>query len=190
MKIYRSCTDSELINLIKGYDQAAYKELYQRYWYLLYKHARKMLHNEEEAKDVVQDVFTTLWSRVPAIEINTDVAGYLYAATRNKILNLFDRGRVQQVHLSTLPHPISAAESKTDYLLRERELAALIEQEIARLPQKMRCVFELSRKDNLSHKEIAAQLDISDKTVKKQIVKAIKVLRLRLGPLYHLFSFL
>jgi len=65
-------------------------------------------------------------------------------------------------------------------------LEVLIEKEIACLPSKMRQVFELSRKANLSHKQIATQLDLSEKTVKNQVNNALKVLKLKLGSLMFL----
>ncbi|MNI50552.1 RNA polymerase sigma factor [compost metagenome] len=70
--------------------------------------------------------------------------------------------------------------------MRNRELAERIELEVAQLPAKMREVFELSRNAHLSHREIALRMDISDKTVKKQMNNALKILRLKLGSLFVL----
>ncbi|MNL44326.1 RNA polymerase sigma factor [compost metagenome] len=61
--------------------------------------------------------------------------------------------------------------------LDERELTRLLQQEIDKLPAKMRQVFEMSRNQHLSHAEIAQQLGISDQTVKKQVNNALKILR-------------
>ena len=69
----------------------------------------------------------------------------------------------------------------TDETIREKELKGIIEREIASLPAKMRAVFEMSRNENLSYKEIAEELCISDKTVKKQINNAIKILRKKIN---------
>ena len=68
-------------------------------------------------------------------------------------------------------------------------MQALIEKEIAALPPKMREIFELSRKANLNYREIADRLNISDKTVKKQMSNALKILRSRLGVLFDLFFY-
>ncbi|MNL67317.1 RNA polymerase sigma factor [compost metagenome] len=65
-------------------------------------------------------------------------------------------------------------------------MTAMIEKEIAALPQKMREVFELSRKQNLSHKEIAEQLGISEQTVSKQVTNALKILKTKLGLMLYL----
>ena len=69
----------------------------------------------------------------------------------------------------------------TDYAIREKQLASIIEREIDALPPRMREIFILSRRANLSHKQIAQQLDLSELTVKTQVKHALKILRTRLG---------
>jgi RNA polymerase sigma-70 factor (family 1) len=184
---YSIFTDDELMALLSKGDAVAYENIYQRYWSILYRHARKMLQNEEEARDVVQDVFVMLWSKQGELNLNASLSAYLYAAVRNKILNLFKRSKVEDNHLDSLKVFISNGENITDYLVRERNLSAIIEQEIAALPQRMRQVFELKRKNNLSYKEISEEMNISDLTVKTQMNKAMKVLRLRLASVMSCF---
>ena len=82
-----------------------------------------------------------------------------------------------QEYIANAPRP-------ADDLVMHRELLALIEREIAALPPKMRQVFELSRQTNLSRKEIAEELDISEQTVKSHMHHALKILKTRLGPLF------
>ncbi|HEY0272531.1 MAG TPA: sigma-70 family RNA polymerase sigma factor, partial [Chitinophaga sp.] len=74
-----------------------------------------------------------------------------------------------------------------DYRVREKQFMEMIEREIAALPPKMRVVFEMSRKSDYSHREIAAHLDIAEETVKKQIKNALKILRNRLGLALFIF---
>jgi len=76
---------------------------------------------------------------------------------------------------------LDSGENSTDSYIREKELAAIIEKEIYNLPSKMREIFLLSRKDNLSNNEIAARLDISEKTVRNQLSTALKTLKTKLG---------
>ncbi|OKS88776.1 RNA polymerase sigma factor [Mucilaginibacter polytrichastri] len=86
MLFYTDLSDFELIALIKKDDSNAYKEIYYRYTGILYTHAYSKLQDREEAKDVVQDVFSYLWSRRATIEFQINVSGYLYQSLRNKIL--------------------------------------------------------------------------------------------------------
>lgn len=178
---YSSQTDNELIALIKEGSKDAFSEIYQRYWPLLFRHARKLLQNEEECKDVVQDVFISLWSAGLDFNENSSLSAYLYASTRNKILNIFRKSKVAGAHLESLGSFMEQGTNITDHLVREQMLARQIEEEISNLPARMREVFELKRKQNLSYKQISEIMNISDLTVKTQMNKAITILRAKLG---------
>lgn len=190
MAVYSSYTDAELIALLKSGDKAAFSEVYQRYWPLLFRHARKLLQEDEGAKDVVQDVFISLWAAVFGFNEDTALSAYLYASTRNKILNMFRRNKVAAAHLESLGKFMDQGTNVTDHLVREHMLAKQIEDEIANLPARMREVFELKRKHNLSYKEIATMMNISELTVKTQMNKAIGTLRGKLGSSVNLFFLL
>lgn len=178
---YLQLSDAELTDLLRGGNSHAYSEIYNRYNKLLFIHAFKMLHDEEEAKDVVQELFTVLWNKRLQLSITGTLSSYLYTATRNRILDSIAHKKVQTQYLNSLQEFLMQGVFITDHHLRESDLAELIEKEIAALPPKMREVFELSRKKHLSHKEIAAELGISETTVKKQVNNAIKILRLKLN---------
>jgi len=171
-------SDLELIGLIRASNHLAFAELYQRYKIILYLHVKKMLNNEDETQDVLQEVFTNLWINRLELTISTSVKSYLYTTVRNKVFNILAHRKFEINYLDSLQRLIEAGEFSTDEAIREKELIQLIEHAIANLPTKMREVFELSRKHHLSYKEIAEKLNISDKTVKKQISNAIKILRL------------
>ena len=132
-----------------------------------------MLGDEDLATDVIQDVFTRLWEHSTDLRITVSLSSYLYGATRNQIIRLIRKEKVRADYLSGMR--FEEAVPITDNEVRERELAHLIEQEVSRLPAKMRAVFELSRK------EIADQINISEGTVRKQVHNAIRLLRARLS---------
>lgn len=186
---YSALSDSELLILLLDSDHAAYEEIYNRYWILLYRHARKALQNAEAARDVVQDVFVMLWAKREELKINTSVPAFLYTVVRNKVLDIYKRNKVADNHLDSLKQFIDHGTNVTDHRVRERELTVIIEHEISLLPDRMREVFELKRKSNLSYKEIALQMGISELTVKTQMTKAIKVLRAKLGANMFSISF-
>ncbi|MES2107968.1 MAG: sigma-70 family RNA polymerase sigma factor, partial [Bacteroidota bacterium] len=131
-----------------------------------------------------------LWEKRETLTPQTNLSGYLYTAVRNRILDFVARQNVQSSYIGSLQTFMDQAENATDHLLRENQLTALIEKEIAALPPKMREVFELSRKAHLSHKEIAEQLGISEKTVKSQVNNALKILRVKLGIFIWIFLLL
>lgn len=178
---YRKLSDYILLQHFKDGDRLAYEEVYHRYWALLFSHGRKILQDDEEAKDLVQDVFTVLWRDGKTLVLKTSLSAYLYAVLRYKVFDLIDRNKVKNGYLDSLEQFITENNYSSDYLIREKQLGQLIEEEIAALPPKMREIFELSRKANLSYQQISEKLGISDNTVKKQINNALRILRGRLG---------
>lgn len=180
MALYHKLSDAELAGLLKSGDSAAFTEIYDRYWALLFRHARRMLKDDEEAGDVVQDIFTVLWNKISEISFTTSLSSYLYSSVRNRTIDLLNRGKTREKFIQSLGTFLEQETYDLQEDLIVDELARRIEEGITKLPPKMREVFELSRKANLSHKQIASQLDISDTTVKKQISRAIKILRMRM----------
>jgi len=180
-------TDADLFSLVKTGDVNAFSEVYQRYWPILYRHAFKMLRNSEESEDVVQDVLVKFWKIAPDLPQDTRIAAYLYTSTRNSILTIFSRNQLHEVYLGELSTFLIGGYEVTDHLVREKLLAKIIQDEIDKLPPRMREVFQLKRKANLSYREIADQMNISELTVKTQMTKAISVLRSRFGDNLSLF---
>jgi len=181
MSIYNSLKDSELLGLLRSGNEKAFAEIYERYWGLMFHHVLKMTGDKDETKDLVQEVFTNLWLNVEQIEPETNIAAYLYVSARNKVINLIRHDKVKNNYLSSLSNFANHHQNSILEQLSAKDLSIAIDKEIQNLPCKMREIFELSRKKFRSHKEIAEELQISDKTVKKQINNAIKILRLRLN---------
>lgn len=183
---YHLNSDHELTSLLFDHDHRAYVELYNRYQGLLYIYACKITQDEVEAEDIVQEVFIYLWEKRAEIKIKSSIASFLYSAVRFKFFNLLDSKKVRSDYTKSFQTFIDQGLCTTDHYVREKELANLIEKEISELPPKMREIFELSRKAHLTHKEISARLNISEKTVKNQINNSLKILRSKLG----IFGFL
>jgi len=174
-------SDPELLRLLKTGDRAAFAEVYDRHWGTLYMHALKMLHDREEAKDVVQEVFIQLWNKAAYLDISSSLSAYLFCSTRNKVLNLIRDKKTRSGYIDLFSLYIEEHHNDTLEYIQEKELLQAIEAVIQSLPEKMREVFELSRKEHLSHKEIAQKLGISDKTVKRQVSNALHILRSELN---------
>ncbi|TCD05935.1 RNA polymerase sigma-70 factor [Pedobacter frigidisoli] len=174
---HRTYTDLELLVLIKAGDQVAFTEIYDRYWRILYAHIYKMLRDEDGAKDIMQDVFSKIWADAAKLSEPVNFAGYLYTIARNKVLNTIRQQKFQNDYLESLAAYANDISETTLHYLDERDLAAAIEREIFALPPRMRQVFEMSRKENMSYKEIGQRLGTSEQTVKKQVGKSLKIIR-------------
>jgi RNA polymerase sigma-70 factor (ECF subfamily) len=177
---YLKLSDPELLALLKEGSQSAFAELYRRYKEPLYFHANRMLGDHDEAKDIVQDVFAAIWSKRESLVIPAAIDAYLYGSIRNRILNFIAHQKVISKYTDSIDAFLEQGVSSTDEKLREKELARIIQKEIALLPEKMREIFEMSRNSEFSYKQIAEQLNISEHTVKKTVQRAIKILRFKI----------
>lgn len=190
MPSYKLYTDSELIHLLKADDTIAFSEIYIRYGERLYKQAYHVLRNREDAKDIVQDIFTSLWNKRCELCIN-NLAGYLYIANRNQVIKLMAYKKISAVYFDWLQTMAKEAVDTTNDSVLEKQLHKLVEEEVGKLPSKMQLVFNLSRKAHLSHKEIAAKLQLSEATVKTQVKNALRILRSKLEAfLYAILVFI
>ncbi|SMC52795.1 RNA polymerase sigma factor [Pedobacter africanus] len=187
MSAYSKYTDTELSKLFNKGDALAYRAIYDRYWQLLFRFARKLLQDSTSAEDVVQDVFVVFWDKRDQMVAEMPLAGFLYKLTRNKILDLVRHTHVANRYLEQLHQIIQSGEVMPDQLYIEKELYDIVEREIKRLPEKMRQVFEMSRKEFKSSQEIADELGISQQTVKNQISNAIRTLKDKMGDSLNIF---
>jgi len=182
--------DDELIVFLRDGDHGAYAELFRRYNQLLFVHAYKRLRDEEQAKDIVQEFFTVLWTKRSTLYLKSSLIGYFFTAINNRIVDYFLHKDIQNKYVASFAGFAASENKKADHLIREKQLLLLIENEIQQLPPKMREIFELSRREYLSHKEIAEKLSISEKTVDRQISNALFRLKTKLGLLILLTYFI
>ncbi len=170
-------SDEALFELLKEGRKDAYEEIYHRFKGVLYAHAYRMLGDREEVRDLLQEVFVVLWSKREELFIK-NVSAYLYSSIRNRVIDRASRQRNRNKYLESISfYAEHHSYQVPDRILYEKELRTLIEAEVEALPERMRLVFQMSRKEHLSHKEIGEKLGISETTVRKQVNNALKILR-------------
>lgn len=189
MAAYSTYNDQQLTTLLKQGDRLAFTEVFNRYHAPLYAQAFNKLRDEDDAHDVVQDMFTKLWIKRADLIAESNMAGYLFKGLRNAIFDLIKHKKVVTAYEESFQGFIDSNNVTADHLVREKQFAELIEKEIAALPARMRAVFEMRRKENLSNKEIALAMGISESTVADQMKKALKVLKTRIGLALVLLSY-
>jgi len=172
-------TDEQLIELIQKDDQQAFELIYNRYSSKLYFSAWHLLHDTQVCEDLVQELFIHLWIKRHLLKVDT-LRSYLYKAMRNKVLMYLRSGKAQ---LDVEALQKLAMQQGPDSHLLEKEMYRALDQGIEQLPDKCRQIFYLSRKKQLSNKEISGLLNISMKTVENQITIALKRLRISLEEL-------
>lgn len=186
---YAILSDGILVDLIRQDDEKAFSVIYQRYSMPLYVHANRFIRDREETKDILQKVFVKIWSIRNRLPIDVKLSAYLYQIVKNELINHISHSKVVDKYLESMSSYASTYVADTDYVIREKQLQEIIEREIQNLPEKMREVFQLSRKQYLSHREIAEKLGISEKTVKNQLSNALHLLRQKLPLLLFILAF-
>lgn len=152
-----------------------FKVLFDRYYPQMCNIAHGYLADEADCEDVVQETFITLWDRKKDDLPETEFASYLTISVKNNCISFLRKNkRMDTVSVEDKPAaltdvPESDSET-TDY-------AALLQQILSTLPPKCREVFEMSKLKKMKYRDIAARLDISEKTVENHMGKALKMIR-------------
>jgi RNA polymerase sigma-70 factor (ECF subfamily) len=171
-------TDEQLLSKMADDDRQAFTSLYRRYWEELFITAAKTLRGKEEAADVVQDVFLSLWNRRKELHIQGSVAAYLHTSVRYKCINYIERNITRRDYLLLLTEiQINNSSTNPESKLICKEMQESIGKAVSNMPPKMQEVYKLSRLEHLSHKEIAEYMSISVETVKKHIHHALNLIR-------------
>jgi RNA polymerase sigma-70 factor (ECF subfamily) len=184
MADFTKLSDDELMVLLKQDKLGAFKELYGRYWKKLYSEAYKRLKSRESAEEIVQEIFTHVWLKRYSLQINATVGGYLHSIAGNRVIDRYRQDLVRTKYKEAFWAVHSETDNSTEDAIMLRELTYTIETEVRQLPDKCRSVYELSRNEHKTNREIAMQLGISEKTVENHLTKALK--RLRIGLSHYL----
>ena len=149
---------------------------------------------QQESKDLVQNVFIKFWNDREKTDIRFSIRSYLFVSVKNKCLDLL-RKKTKNLKIQEITNEHDTYDESFDtYVLSELE--ALFNKSLEKLPERCREVFELSRFHGLKNREIAAKLDLSEKTVENQVTKALHILKeelkdyLPLLALFEVFNFL
>lgn len=180
-------SDDCLVKELRRKSYKAFEEVFERYYAGLYRFAAAYLMNRELAEDVVQDVFCSLWASSLSIPDGTCLKNYLYASVKHACLDHFKHLQVMDIHQDKLTEALIFSgtveyEDNEDLLEKVREC-------LNKLPEQQRRVLELKVFQNMSYREIAETLNISELTVHTHIKRAYKFIRDALPVLYCLLKY-
>lgn len=184
MPVTPNYTDEDLLQLMSRDDQEAFTMIYDRYWQELFVTAAKALRSRQEAEDIVQDVFFSLWRRRKELVITESLPAYLHTGIRYKAIHYIEKNIHRRDYLALLSDmAIDTISPIVDVQLQLKEVQQAVREAVAKMPPKMQEVYHLSRSEHLSHREIAQKMGISVKTVKKHSHRAVQLLKTALS--YH-----
>lgn len=150
--------------------------LYKKFYVLLYRYAQTFLDNEDEAKDVVGDVFQRLWETWQHTDVHpAPSSSFLYTSVRNRCLDKLRHDKVCD-HYASLVKATESMTTDSEVEEFEKRITKLREA-IDKLPAYSQMVLRSVYFQHLSYKETAAQLNMSENMVHKHMVKAFRLLR-------------
>lgn len=178
----KTWSDSELFEELKKDNKMAFSILFDRYSDILFRFIQKRIESIPDVEDIIQEVFISMWNRRSKIEVGESIYPYLFKAAKYEMIDWLIKSEKRNRHLDYLEI------NKDQYLigttsedeLIAKELARLLENEMSRMPDTMRSVFRLSRSEDMSIKDIANQLSLSEQTVKNNVSMALNRLKFKL----------
>jgi RNA polymerase sigma-70 factor, ECF subfamily len=170
-------TDQQHFDALASGDITAFEMYFKSFYQPLCSYAYTFLHDKDEAEEIVQSTFLSVWEKREILKIHTSGKSYMYAMVRNACLNVIKHEKIKQKYVGeeiALAQPGYESVAQT---MASTELETRIQAAIGKLPEQCRLVFKLSRFEELKYTEIAEQLDISVKTVENHMGKALKMMR-------------
>ncbi|MFN0173033.1 MAG: RNA polymerase sigma-70 factor [Saprospiraceae bacterium] len=170
--------EQQLLSALRFGNEGALRQIFDRHYPLLLSDIYRLIPDESTCQDLAQELFVDLWNKRENLDIHTSLRAYLRRAAVNKSLNYIKANRRNLFEdADDLAHLPDTSASDTKKREAQETLEDALHVAISALPEKCRVVFNLSRFEQLSHREIAEKLGISVKTIENQITKAMKMLR-------------
>jgi RNA polymerase sigma-70 factor (ECF subfamily) len=177
---FEEVQDEVLIKCLQKDDGNAFKEIYRRYWRRCYGLAFQKTNDKETAQDITQKIFVSLWERRQVLHIER-LEAYILSAVRYQVLKTIELRLSKEKFIENTP-PQYAHENTVENNIFLQDLQQALEKALQQLPEKTQEIYRLSRSENLSGKDIATKLNVSEKTVEYHISQALKYLREQLKP--------
>jgi RNA polymerase sigma-70 factor, ECF subfamily len=193
----KKISDATLVEGFKKGSIEAFEELVARYESKVFNLAMRFTRNQEDAEEVLQDVFTTLYKKLEGFQGKSAFSSWLYRIIVNAaFMKLRKRKQHQAVSIEDLAPQLRQScfegdlshETRSDVLTSSRELRDMLQGAINKLPEQYRAVFVLRDVDGLSNQEVGEILDLSIPAVKSRLHRSRLMLRRRLQRYYDDFT--
>jgi RNA polymerase sigma-70 factor (ECF subfamily) len=169
--------EKELLQRISKDDEKAFREVFDLYKGRFFAAALKMTRSPDEAEEIVQEVFVSLWMRRALLATVENPPSYLFTIVYNAISARFKKMALEMRMKQMIAERVVESENIIEEKLEEKEANERIQSILHRLPEQQQLVYYLSKEEGLSREEIAHRMHISPNTVKNHLLRATKYIR-------------
>jgi RNA polymerase sigma-70 factor (family 1) len=171
--------DAALVCALQEGSREAFSEIYRRYSKLMFIQAYQKIGIREVCEDLLQDVFSALWTKRDTISPHKSLKAYLDGMLRHKVIDYYRVSCQKLRHLDALTEILDKPEAPLAEIIQAKEQESALRQHIQNMSEGMRTIFQLSRYEGFSVDDISQHLQLSNQTVRNQISRALKALRLK-----------
>ena len=165
-----------LVELSTG-DYGAFNILYDKYHRALYFFALKLSNNPHEAEELVQSVFVTIWETRHSIDPSKSFSAYLFSIARNRFYDMLRKRVTEKYYADYLLQQNNLIADDPGKQIEDKEINEIINKLLEQIPKRRQEIFRMSHEENLSYKQIAKKLQISENTVSTHIKNVLNFLR-------------
>ncbi|MFC4476381.1 RNA polymerase sigma factor [Flavobacterium chungangensis] len=174
-----------LFELSQG-SELAFTTVYNQYKNIVYSTALRITKSRIQAEEAVQDIFLKIWQNRDNLAEITDFESYLFIISRNHLFNSIKKIARETNLISEFDQKESAI-IDTDSNIKDEQYNTILNQIVEQLPPQQQKVYQMAKRDGLSHQKIGEDLGISTETVKKHMAQALKFIRLKISPYMNMF---
>lgn len=174
---YLTLTEKELVLLLKNGDKLAYGQLYHNYRARLYNNIFKMTKRDDDAEELLQELFVKIWVGRQNLDPDKSFKAYLFRIAENLVYDFFRKAALNR---KLENHLVLAASNNTNSIERYiyfKESNMLFNQAVENLPPRRKQIYKLCKIEGKSYEEVSRSLGISISTVNEHIVKASRAVR-------------
>jgi RNA polymerase sigma-70 factor (ECF subfamily) len=170
--------------------QENFDQIYTCYFSRLHRFAQHYVISNEDAENIVQDVFVLLWEKRDVLNVQISLTAYLFSLVKNKCVDYLRHKMISDTFKKELAFKLSSLEEFNHAFGPDDDLERFIHDAVNTLPERCREIFIKSRIEGKKYREIASELNISVNTVENQMTIALKKLRIELKEYLPLLLFL
>jgi RNA polymerase sigma-70 factor (ECF subfamily) len=177
MAIAPQYDEKELLMQVAAGDRKAFTDLYSVYVSNVYQFVFLFTRSKDNAEEIIQDVFVSIWEKKEKLAEVTSFKSYLFKAAKNKLIDEVRHLQIRHRVLAEIKRNKAESYDATNNEVDYKEYYKAVQEAIQKLPPKRKMIFQLSTEQGLSHDEIAEQLRVSKSFVKNQLYKALDFVR-------------